>query len=184
MHIADFDYELPDDRIAQTPIEPRDAARLLVDRGSADPEHRRVRDLPELLREGDLLVLNEAPFDAWFAREPEFDPDTWRTAVERNRQAVEGLALECAVIGTMPLDHDGRRHQRSFCWSPTAGLEPWRFKAYLPDEEDVWEASWYEPKPDEPDVREIAGAQVGTALENELLRRQLTADRVQLPETV
>ena len=59
MHIADFDYELPDDRIAQTPIEPRDAARLLVDRGSAEPEHRRVRDLPELLREGDLLVLNE-----------------------------------------------------------------------------------------------------------------------------
>ena len=59
MHIADFDYEVPDDRIAQTPIEPRDAARLLVDRGSADPEHRRVRDLPELLREGDLLVLNE-----------------------------------------------------------------------------------------------------------------------------
>ena len=57
--IADFDYELPDDRIAQTPIEPRDGARLLVDRGSAEPEHRHVRDLPELLREGDLLVLNE-----------------------------------------------------------------------------------------------------------------------------
>ena len=57
--IADFDYELPDDRIAQTPIEPRDAARLLVDRGSGAPEHRHVRDLPELLREGDLLVLNE-----------------------------------------------------------------------------------------------------------------------------
>ncbi len=59
MQIADFDYELPDDRIAQTPIEPRDGARLFVDRGSAAPEHRHVRDLPELLREGDLLVLNE-----------------------------------------------------------------------------------------------------------------------------
>ena len=59
MLIADFDYELPDDRIAQTPIEPRDGARLLVDRGSAEQEHRHVRDLPELLREGDLLVLNE-----------------------------------------------------------------------------------------------------------------------------
>ena len=57
--IDDFDYELPDERIAQTPIEPRDAARLLVDRGSAPPEHRHVHDLPELLREGDLLVLNE-----------------------------------------------------------------------------------------------------------------------------
>jgi S-adenosylmethionine:tRNA ribosyltransferase-isomerase len=59
VQIADFDYGLPDDRIAQTPIEPRDSARLLVDQGSAAPEHRRVSDLPELLREGDLLVLNE-----------------------------------------------------------------------------------------------------------------------------
>ena len=59
MLIDDFDYELPDERIAQTPIEPRDAARLLVDRGSAAPEHRHVHDLPDLLRDGDLLVLNE-----------------------------------------------------------------------------------------------------------------------------
>ena len=59
MEIADFDYVLPEDRIAQTPIEPRDAAKLLVDRGSAVPEHRRVSDLPELLEPGDLLVLNE-----------------------------------------------------------------------------------------------------------------------------
>ncbi len=59
MLIAEFDYDLPEDRIAQTPIEPRDAAKLLVDRGSDAPEHRHVRDLPDLLREGDLLVLNE-----------------------------------------------------------------------------------------------------------------------------
>jgi len=59
MHLSDFDYELPADRIAQTPIEPRDSARLLVDRGEAPAEHRHVRDLAELLRPGDLLVLNE-----------------------------------------------------------------------------------------------------------------------------
>ncbi len=59
MQIADFDYVLAEDRIAQTPIEPRDAAKLLVDRGSGDPVHRQVRDLPELLRDGDLIVLNE-----------------------------------------------------------------------------------------------------------------------------
>lgn len=60
MHIDDYDYVLPAERIAQTPIEPRDAARLLVDRGASDPEHRVVRDLPELLREGDLLVVNDS----------------------------------------------------------------------------------------------------------------------------
>ena len=59
MELADFDYDLPPDRIAQTPIEPRDAARLLVDRGSAAPEHRHVRDLVEILQPGDLLVVNE-----------------------------------------------------------------------------------------------------------------------------
>ncbi len=59
MRAADFDYHLPVDRIAQTPIEPRDAARLLVDRGSAAPEHRHVHDLTDLLGPGDVLVVNE-----------------------------------------------------------------------------------------------------------------------------
>ncbi len=59
MQLADFDYDLPDDRIAQSPIEPRDAARLLVDRGSDLPSHRQVHDLPDVLRPGDLLVVNE-----------------------------------------------------------------------------------------------------------------------------
>jgi S-adenosylmethionine:tRNA ribosyltransferase-isomerase len=60
METAAFAYELPPDRIAQRPIEPRDAARLLLDRGPADPpEHRHVRDLPSLLGAGDLLVVND-----------------------------------------------------------------------------------------------------------------------------
>lgn len=59
MHLADFNYELPEEAIAQTPVEPRDSARLLVDRGDEPPEHMRVHDLPGLLREGDLVVLNE-----------------------------------------------------------------------------------------------------------------------------
>lgn len=59
MDVADFDYELPPTAIAQHPIEPRDAARLLVDTGDdAPPLHRHVRDLPEILRSGDLLVVN------------------------------------------------------------------------------------------------------------------------------
>ena len=52
-----FDYDLPVEAIAQHPVEPRDDARLLVDRGpSTPPAHRHVRDLPELLAPGDLLV--------------------------------------------------------------------------------------------------------------------------------
>jgi S-adenosylmethionine:tRNA ribosyltransferase-isomerase len=59
VRLGDFDYDLADDRIAQVPVEPRDAARLLVDRGSRAPEHRHIRDLPELLHDGDVLVVNE-----------------------------------------------------------------------------------------------------------------------------
>ncbi len=51
-------YDLPDAAIAQRPVEPRDAARLLVATGPAHPEHRHVRDLPELLGPGDVLVVN------------------------------------------------------------------------------------------------------------------------------
>jgi S-adenosylmethionine:tRNA ribosyltransferase-isomerase len=57
--LADFDYELPPDRIAQRPAEPREAARLLVlDRGGAPLRHATVSALPTLLRRGDLLVVN------------------------------------------------------------------------------------------------------------------------------
>jgi len=59
MRLADFDYELPEERIAQHPVEPRDSARLLVDQGAAAPLHRHVRDIGEYLREGDLLVVND-----------------------------------------------------------------------------------------------------------------------------
>ena len=61
MHLADFDYTLPPELIAQTPIEPRDAARLLVlDRRTDNMVHHRVSDLPDLLRPGDLLVANRS----------------------------------------------------------------------------------------------------------------------------
>ena len=56
--LDDFHYELPPDRIAQTPIEPRDAARMLVVPSQGPFEHRTVRDLPDLLRTGDVLVVN------------------------------------------------------------------------------------------------------------------------------
>ncbi|HEY5153712.1 MAG TPA: tRNA preQ1(34) S-adenosylmethionine ribosyltransferase-isomerase QueA [Acidimicrobiales bacterium] len=59
MDTADFDYDLPEARIAQVPVEPRDAARLLVDGGpGGDVHHRHVSDLPALLEPGDLVVVN------------------------------------------------------------------------------------------------------------------------------
>ena len=59
MKLADFDYTLPEDRIAQHPASPRDTAKLLVvDRGTGRFAHRIFRDLPEYLRPEDVLVIN------------------------------------------------------------------------------------------------------------------------------
>ncbi len=57
MKTADFDFDLPLDRIAQFPANPRDSARLL--RVGATLEDRLVRDLPAILRPGDLMVFND-----------------------------------------------------------------------------------------------------------------------------
>ena len=55
-----YDYELPKELIAQSPTVCRTDARLLVvDRGHNSLEHRYIRDLPEYLREGDCLVIND-----------------------------------------------------------------------------------------------------------------------------
>jgi S-adenosylmethionine:tRNA ribosyltransferase-isomerase len=58
MRLSDFDFELPAERIALRPARPRDSARLLVVRGS-DTLDRSVRDLPQLLEPGDVLVFND-----------------------------------------------------------------------------------------------------------------------------
>ncbi|MFO7855565.1 MAG: tRNA preQ1(34) S-adenosylmethionine ribosyltransferase-isomerase QueA [Paracoccaceae bacterium] len=58
MRVDDFDYDLPEELIALRPARPRRAARMLVARGDAI-EDRRVEDLPEILRPGDLLVFND-----------------------------------------------------------------------------------------------------------------------------
>lgn len=60
MKTSDFDYDLPDASIAQTPIEPRDSSRLLVlHRASGQIEHRIFGDIGDYFRPGDLLVLNQ-----------------------------------------------------------------------------------------------------------------------------
>jgi S-adenosylmethionine:tRNA ribosyltransferase-isomerase len=92
---ADFDYDLPPELIAQTPIEPRDASRLMmVDRSTGKITHHHFHDLPGFLRPGDLLVHNESRVipARLFARKPtggrveilllrQRAGDTWETLV-------------------------------------------------------------------------------------------------------
>ena len=85
--LADYDYELPPERIAQEPMEPRDASRLLiVPRKGGDLQHRRFADLPEFLEPGDLLVVNETRVSA-----------TRLIGVRESGGAVEVLTLRPAI---------------------------------------------------------------------------------------
>ena len=60
MKTSDFDYVLPEELIAQTPLERRDHSRLMVvHRGTGAIEHKHFYDLPQYLRPGDALVINE-----------------------------------------------------------------------------------------------------------------------------
>ena len=60
MKKSDFYFDLPEELIAQTPLEKRDSSRLLhLDRQTGEIEHRHFYNLPEYLREGDCLVLND-----------------------------------------------------------------------------------------------------------------------------
>lgn len=59
MRLSEFDFDLPEDRIALRPAEPRDAARLLVVRPEQPLADHVVRDLPDFLRPGDAMIFND-----------------------------------------------------------------------------------------------------------------------------
>jgi len=61
MKTSDFDYNLPPELIAQTPLEPRDSSRLLVlDRKTGSISHRQFSEITSFLREGDVMVFNDS----------------------------------------------------------------------------------------------------------------------------
>ena len=61
MKTSDFDFELPEELIAQTPLERRDASRLLtLDKYTGETGHHHFYELPRFLRPGDCLVLNDS----------------------------------------------------------------------------------------------------------------------------
>ncbi len=89
MQLSDFDFALPPERIAQRPAVPRDSARLLV--VGSGLEDRTVRDLPDLLRSRDLLVLNDT----------KVIPGRLRGRLQRpEAQSVEVTLLAETVSGT------------------------------------------------------------------------------------
>jgi len=105
---SDFFYNLPPERIAQTPMEPRDAARMMVvHRDTGLREDKIFRDLPEYLRPGDVMVINQTkviPARLLGEKEDTHVPveilllkrvnqDTWETLVRPGRRLKKGVTV-------------------------------------------------------------------------------------------
>ncbi len=127
MKLTDFDYDLPEELIAQTPVEPRNASRLMVlDPVTESIEHRHFYDLKEYLEPGDTLIFNDTrvmparllgwregtggKVEVFLLRR--IDGDTWETLVKPGRKAREGQVvrfsdeLTCKILETT--DFGGR----------------------------------------------------------------------------
>ena len=109
MKTSDFDYELPPELIAQTPVEPRDSSRLMVlNRADGSISHQRFYELDRLLHEGDVLVFNDSRVmpARLIGRKADtggkvellllrrLEPGLWETVVKPSRSLRVGVRVE------------------------------------------------------------------------------------------
>jgi S-adenosylmethionine:tRNA ribosyltransferase-isomerase len=135
MRLEELDYNLPQELIAQEPIEPRDHARLMVFyRGAGKIEHRRFYEIGDYLEPGDVLVINDTKVirarlrgfrpdtggkvEVLLLRPEEDDPHVWRVLVKPGKRAKAGLKfvfgegnkqVSAEVVGRL---EDGSFHLR------------------------------------------------------------------------
>ena len=108
MKTSDFYYDLPEELIAQTPIEPRDSSRLLVmDRTTGELEHKHFYDILDYLNEGDCLILNDSRVlparifgekvgtgaNVEFLLLKQIENKKWETLVKPGKKAREGASF-------------------------------------------------------------------------------------------
>lgn len=134
MNTSDFDFELPPEAVAQAPLPARDASRLLVlERATGAIRHHVFRDLPDLLRAGDLLVVNRSRVRParLLARRPgggdaevlllrRHADGTWDALLKPGRRLREGDELEVGArlsvrVGPPTNDPAGRRLVQLLC---------------------------------------------------------------------
>lgn len=116
-----------------------------------DLEDAWVRLVAHVQREkSDLVLLPEMPFFPWLPASKHVDPARWQQAVE----AHDAWLRRChelgsrVVAGSRPVQTaEGRRRNQAYLLDNTEGYKPVHDKAYLPDEEGFWEATWYEAGP-------------------------------------
>jgi N-carbamoylputrescine amidase len=94
----------------------------------------------------DVVLLPEMPFFTWFAQKKTFNQAEWQEAVNAHDAWQKRLAelAPAIVLGSRPVNDSANRFNEGFVWEPASAYQAAHRKYYLPDEEDYWEASWYQ----------------------------------------
>jgi N-carbamoylputrescine amidase len=103
----------------------------------------------------DFLLLPELAAAESFWRSPKFDLAVWHEAVAAHAKLSTRLERLSArrIVGTRAVEINRRRLNESFLWTATRGLMPGRSKAWLPEQEGGWEATWFDR--DAPNVEPV-----------------------------
>ena len=118
----------------------------------------------------ELVLLPELPFHPWFGVTPTFQVETWRAAEHAHRRWLDRLSelAPAAVLATAPVTRGGHRFNEGFVWDEKAGYRAAHHKFYLPAEDGVWEASWYERGSGRFEAIQVREARVGFVICTEL----------------
>jgi N-carbamoylputrescine amidase len=139
--------------------------------GGSEPARDWDRLVDHVTREGsDLVVLPEMPFDDWLPATDDVDPDAWDAAVRAHDESLDRFddLAPAAVAGSRPVTREGTRLNEGFVWDTEQGYRAVHHKARLPDEAGFWEASWYDPGPEDFSPVTVAGVSVGFLICTEL----------------
>ena len=118
----------------------------------------------------DLVLLPEMAFYPWVAQTRQVDPAVWQASVEAHERWMERLSelAPAIVIGTRAILQQEKRLNEGFVWKEASGYQAAHTKYYLPDEDEFWEASWYQRGDGEFLPRQIDNVQVGFLICTEL----------------
>lgn len=145
-HLSAYDYELPQEAIAQSPAVPRDSSRLLVIASQTEHQHLIFRDLPTLLQPGDLLVMNNtrviparlygqkasgAQVEVLLLEEQQ--RNQWLALVKPGRRLKPGAQIE------FPNPHDSESPITAEVLSTDADTSGRILQFSLPNDGDIWE---------------------------------------------
>ncbi len=136
---SDYLYDLPEELIAQTPVDNRETSRLLVyDRKSATEHHKSFKDILEFLRRGDVLVVNDTrviPARMYVKRQTggqtevlllrEVEPATWECLVRPAKRIRTGEILEAEGDRTLEVLEEGDEGKRIIRFAPADGFQEW-----------------------------------------------------------